>query len=135
MDNRYFRVTAPTTVYKVVGLSPSHAYVGASQLLGTVYEERLLQPGDEIHCLFGGTFALANAEVFEIDLQINTKHPFEKSGGPPQRCLPSPATTTEITRNQATPVGSYRTIKTWPIMAPGRFVGRGIHSIVQSKED
>jgi hypothetical protein len=76
--NSYFRVIESFEVLGVAGHKASNTWIGSSQVLDPVYERLTLKPGDEIHNLYGGEFALHNGKVWKIVLKEDPKHIFEK---------------------------------------------------------
>src|SRR4051812_46094252 len=78
----YYTVTRAFTVYALVGHSDSNTYYGASMICGNVYRREQLRPGDEVHALCGGTYAVRlDGELLAVALTISEKSPFEKTYG------------------------------------------------------
>jgi hypothetical protein len=71
MPNKYWRVTHPFTVEAIVGHEKSNTYIGASMVLQTRYQTITLRPGDEIHELCGGDFAIHERSVWEFSTRRN----------------------------------------------------------------
>lgn len=80
-DNKYFEFDEPIRWFKAVGLSPSNTYVGRSQAIDTVHRPVLVEPGDQIHALVGGTFVVRADGTVECGRFTRPKHLFEKSYG------------------------------------------------------
>lgn len=79
--NKFFEFDEPIRWFKAIGTSPSNAYFGASRAIDTVHEQTLVQPGDQIHALVGGTFLVrADGTVETGRLRLPKPH-FEKSHG------------------------------------------------------
>jgi hypothetical protein len=67
--NSYHRVSAPKRVWIRTGHKPSNSYFGAAQIYDVIGQEITLSPGDELHNLFGGLFAITNQGTFEVLLR------------------------------------------------------------------
>lgn len=67
--NSYHRVTSPKRVWIKTGIKPGNHYFGASQIYDVIGQEVTLSPGDELHNLFGGLFAITNLGTFEVLLR------------------------------------------------------------------
>ncbi len=128
-QNAYLVVTEPFEVYALAGHSDSNTWVGSSKALGNVYDRVTLKPGDEIHDLFGGVFAVIDGTAREVRTTISEKHLFEKSYGGSVEEWPV-AKLREIKAAEATqPKGGYRPKPLPSDLKPGKFVGRSLDSV------
>ena len=64
--NSYHRVSAPKRVWIKTGDTPGNHYFGASRIYDVIGQEITLNPGDELHNLFGGLFAITNQGTFKV---------------------------------------------------------------------
>ena len=131
--NAYFRVVRPFPAYLLVGISEAQTYVGSSRMLGNVYEHRELRPGDEIHDIHGGVFAVVREgrsyQAYAAKIQLSDKHPFEKTyGEPPLEIWPVERLERLEARQALVPPGGYNRKMT--LRAPGERYGRNIDSVV-----
>lgn len=80
--NTFFRVTAPFEVLVQVAYFETNTWARpGSPFMGPVYRRVTLQPGDEIHNLYGGRFVLAGGDVKTVSMKASDKHPFERGPG------------------------------------------------------
>lgn len=54
--NKYYVALEPFEVLRASGSKPSNTWIGASQVIDTIYETVTVQPGEELHDLVGGLF-------------------------------------------------------------------------------
>lgn len=66
LGNEYYRVTGPKKVWIKTGSVPGNHYFGASRIYDFVGQEITLVPGDELHNLVGGLFAITNQGTFAV---------------------------------------------------------------------
>lgn len=126
--NSYFEVVEPFKVYIKVGISKSNTFIGSSMMYGNVYEHVTLEPGDEIHDLHGGVYAIIDGEPYKAYPEISEKHPFEKSYGTHEEQWPV-KNLRKITEAKARkPKGGYH--REDPIISPGKYIGRSIDSVI-----
>jgi hypothetical protein len=71
--NTYHRISAPKRVWIQTGSVPGNHYFGNSRIYDVVGQEVTLSPGDEIHNLVGGLFAITNLGTFKILLKSPDK--------------------------------------------------------------
>lgn len=65
-QNKYYRVVKPLPAWGLVAHMAGNEWIGASRCLWPIYKTLTLQPGDEIHELAGGTFAVTRSgRVYE----------------------------------------------------------------------
>lgn len=83
---REFRVlTEPVIVFARVGKVQSNTFVGSSMVISVLWSALDLQPGDEIHRLPGGLFAVTDDGVWSILFSLEDRpHPFESRHLPPR---------------------------------------------------
>lgn len=122
--NSFFAVTAPFEVFIHVGHAESNCYVGASRLFGAVYRKVTVAPGDEIHDLCGGVFAVFNGVAFSATMKIDDRGVFERGEPEPQE-WPT-GSLAPIARGRECVYHKPQTLK----MAAGTPVGHGIHSVL-----
>ena len=67
--NSYFAVKEPFRIWRHVGHSQSNTYIGSSRVFNTVKNAEVAKPGDELHCLVGGTFLVRGGVAHEISLK------------------------------------------------------------------
>jgi len=120
--NAYFRVTASFDCYVHIGISDSNTYAGRSMLMGNVYRKLTLVPGDEIHDLFGGVFAVHAGNALRAQMQLPTKHPFERG---PDVVGPWPLDKLQRIETGAAAVYTHKPEK----MSPGTRCANGIDSV------
>jgi hypothetical protein len=66
LQNEYYRVTAPKIVWVKTGNVPGNHYFGNSRIYDVVGQKIVLGPGDELHNLVGGLFAITNLGTFQV---------------------------------------------------------------------
>lgn len=60
-NNTYYRIHQSLGLLAPIGTSLSNDWLGSSQASKTCYQPKLFHPGDEIHALVGGTFAVTSS--------------------------------------------------------------------------
>jgi len=131
-QNTYYTVEEAFTVYALVGHSESNTYYGASMIYGNVYRRLLLHPGDEVHALHGGVFAVQpgiaggdGPTVLPVRFTLSDKHPFEKTYGGEQERWPL-----DRLRDTDTPTRLASYAHTLPRITAGLVrIGRGIDTL------
>jgi hypothetical protein len=64
--NSYHEVNEFKTVWVKTGSVPGNSYFGASRIYDVTGVEFLLAPGDQLHNLVGGLFAITSAGTYEV---------------------------------------------------------------------
>lgn len=114
IENRYYRVMQQMPARDLVAHMEGNEWIGHSRSLWPVYRAFTLQPGDEIHELAGGTFAItAGGEVHESVKVMDPPHiqsVMLKYGGNRRKTVAEAATggIEEIQREEARIPGAYR---------------------------
>lgn len=126
-------VTEPVEAHVLVAHYPSNTSFGSSRMYGNVYQPVTLQPGDLVADLPGGMFARHNGVWYDAAIELDEKHPFEKSYLPK-----APPTWPASVREVGKPEGFSRfkvptTSAEW-VYAHGAAVGRSIDYVVAATE-
>ena len=81
--NTYFRVEDHMPAWFPAGYKRTNASFGSSRISRMSYKEGELEPGDEIHSLQGGLFAIQDSRSTQIRLQGPSDiMPFERGPNP-----------------------------------------------------
>jgi hypothetical protein len=130
-DNKYYRVRAGFGVYAQAGHCESNTWLGSHRMFGVVYKRLRLRPGDQVHALIGGTFAVTKHGVFEVVSRIDDQHPFVK-GHREDYAWPLDKLT-ELPMEKVKKPGFYRYGGALPLLNAGRIVGDGIHRLIEEE--
>jgi hypothetical protein len=134
--NAYFRVVTAFPVYVRVGSVESNSYYGSSMVIGSVYEHRLAEPGDELHDTHGGVFLVTKAgKVYEArsSVALLEKGAFEKTYGGCEEEWPV-GSLTRIKKGRDFSGDDVEGRKTPTAKlgdAPGVPIGHGVHRVVE----
>lgn len=110
--NSYYKLTEAKVVWVKTGSRPGNSYYGAAQIHDVLGQQVTLNPGDELHLLIGGLFAVTANGVFEVlhkspsELNMHFCKDYTPRSWYEERICASG--TTEISRAHAKVPASYR---------------------------
>lgn len=129
-ENTYFEATDTFQVLCPIGHYDTNTFVGSSCMIGVLYSWVTVNPGDQIHDLFGGVYLVQGNKMTPCRTYISDKHPFEKVYSPEEEQYPL-----DKLKQIASPNKELELVNKFPtVNRPQKYCGRGIDSIQSSAQ-